>query len=153
MTKDSRSAVLKMIGEVNGGMTVAAAFLGMTPAALHNRAYLVKGQAVRTEHALALQALSGTTHFADEVALASGGIFVKLPDDLECADDMLQAKFHELYTRLGKFSERYAKATEDGEIDAVERVDLQKLAHAMHKTIGELLALSFRIYCRNGGEQ
>ncbi|MET3135286.1 hypothetical protein AAKU55_005594 [Oxalobacteraceae bacterium GrIS 1.11] len=144
-----RSAILKIIGAINGSWDVASAYVGLTPAALRNRAYEVKGQALSTEHSLALQALSQTTYFAEAIAAASGGTFVKLPTDLSLDNELLNKKFHDLYAELGTFSQHFTEATADDEIDKRERADLTAIADEMHKTISELLALTFRIYCRD----
>ena len=63
-----RDAKLKMIAGVTGSWEVAAAYLGMTVNALRNRAYEVKGQVLTEDHCLALQALSGTTYYAEAIA-------------------------------------------------------------------------------------
>lgn len=144
-----RSSILNMVSSITGTWDVAAAYLGMTTNALRNRAYQVKGQALSTEHAMALQSLSGTTLFAEAIAAASGGTFVKLPDDTSMDNDILIKKFHELYAELGAFSQRFAEATADDVIDRRERADLDAIAKKMHKVLAELLALTFRIYCRD----
>lgn len=144
---DVRNSILKIIGEISGSWDVAAAYLGMTPAALRNRAYEVKGQALRTEHALALQALVENKHFAQAVATASGGTFVLLPAGREDDGGELITKFHELYAELGTLSAHFTAATADHKINQRERADLEAIGAAIHRTVSELLALTFRIYC------
>lgn len=148
---DVRSSILKMVGAVSGSWEVAAAYLGMTPAALRNRAYAVKGQALRTEHSLALQQLSGTSYFAEAIATASDGVFVRLPacGDSD-GDELLLNKFNQLYAKLGTFSACFNEAVGDKKIDKGEKADLSAIADDMQRTIAELLALTFRIYCKDG---
>ncbi len=74
-----RRAVLDMINAVNGKWIVAAAHLGWSESALKNRVYETRGQSLSISDALALQQLSGTSHFAEAIACASGGTFVLIP--------------------------------------------------------------------------
>jgi hypothetical protein len=62
------------------GWNGTAATLGMSRSALEARVYEVKGSGMRVETALLIQAHAGTTHFAEAVAKASGGIYVDLPN-------------------------------------------------------------------------
>jgi hypothetical protein len=89
----------------------------MTPAALRNRIYEVKDRKLSEEKSLALQQLSETTHYADAIARASGGVFVKLPE-AECENEDLMMKFNQLYVLLGNFSRDFDGALRnDGKID------------------------------------
>lgn len=135
------------------GWNGTAATLGMNKSALEARVYEVKGSGMRVDTALLIQAYSGTTHFAQAVAHASGGVFVELPGTDGNDDDDLMAKFHELYEKLGDLSKTYSSATKDGEIDKRERADLEHIAQEMHKTMKELMALMFQIYCRPGAAE
>lgn len=132
------------------GWAGTAATLGMNKSALEARVYEVKGSGMRVDTALLIQAYSGTTHFAQAVAHAAGGVYVDLPVSGEHDDEQLGAKFHELYVKLGDLSKTYSFATQDGEIDKRERADLEHIAQEMHKTMKELMALMFQIYCRPG---
>lgn len=146
---DVRSSNLKLIEAITGSWDVAAAYVGMTPVALRNRAYHVKGQAIRTDHSLALQTLSGKTCFAEAVAVASGGTFVKLPTDLSNENEPIGKKFRELSVGFGALAKRYDEAILNDEIDRQERVELEAIAAGIHRTVAELLALSFRVHCRD----
>lgn len=137
-----------MIKAFPGGWDAITGGLGMTRDALENRIYERKGQGVQVELALQLQAFTGTTHFAEAVAVKSGGTFVKLPADLDHCNESLGKKFRELNTRLGDFCARYEEATADDVIDAKERHDLEAIVAGMQRCIAELLALTFRVYCR-----
>ncbi len=132
------------------GWNGTAATLGMTKSALEARVYEVKGSGMRVDTALLLQTYAGTTHFAEAIAVASGGTFVKLPADLSDGNEILSQKFHTLYAKLGTFSTVFSEATANDVIDSKEAADLTAIAMAMQQTIAELLALTFRIYCPGG---
>jgi hypothetical protein len=130
------------------GWAGTAATLGMAKSALEARVYEVKGSGMRVDTALLIQSYAGTKHFAQAVAHASGGVFVDLPS-AECAhSEDLEAKFHELVCELGDLSKTYGEAKKDGEIDSRERAKLEEIAQQMHKTLQELTALMFQVYCR-----
>jgi hypothetical protein len=142
-----RRAVLDMVNSVDGKWVVAAAHLGLTESSLKNRAYETKGQSLSTADALALQQLSGTTHFAEAIACASNGTFVALPQASEIENDSIHAVFNETYREIGRLFETFTAATEDGVIDRQERADLEALGVALHKRTEALLALMFAVYC------
>lgn len=143
-----KKAYLAMIREFPGGWDAMAGALGMTRDALENRIYERKGQSVLVETALQMQHFSNSTHFAEAVAQNSGGIFMRLPDHSEHDRDELLAKFNELYGELGKLSIKFKASVEDGEIDNRERADLSDVGQHIHRTVEELLTLTFQIYCR-----
>jgi hypothetical protein len=130
------------------GWNGTAATLGMTRSQLEARVYEVKGSGMRVDTALLIQAHAGTTHFAQAIAAASGGVFVELPSGDGATGEALQDKFHELYTELGRLSGTYTKAIEDNEIDRRERSELEDISQQMHKTMKELMGLMFQVYCR-----
>jgi hypothetical protein len=130
------------------GWVGTSATLGMTRSALEARVYEVKGSGMRVETALLIQAHSGTTHFAEAVAKATGGVYIDLPSGEGVNGVSLEEKFHELYDELGTLSRTYSAATKDGEIDPVERVQLEAISDQMHKTMKELMGLMFHVYCR-----
>ncbi|MCC2961415.1 hypothetical protein LK540_13380 [Massilia sp. IC2-278] len=150
---DLRNAKLKMIAAAPGGWDVAATYLGLTVAALRNRAYEVKGQVLTDEHSLALQRLSGTTFYAEAIAAASGGMFVQLPDDPLCDDVDLMKKFQDLYAELGTFSSHFREAVEDDNIDSRERALLEEDAARMQRVIGELVKLMVHVYAPHSGQE
>lgn len=132
------------------GWNGTAATLGMNKSALEARVYEVKGSGMRVDTALLIQAYSETTHFAQAVAQATGGVYIDLPCAGDLGGEELEAKFHELYAELGNLSRTYSAATKNGEIDARERAQLEEIGQQMHKTMKELMALMFQIYCRAG---
>ena len=141
-----------MIKAFPGGWDAICGALGLSRNALENRIYERKGQGVEVELALQIQTFTGTTHFAEAVALKSGGVFLRLPADLNDDNEEIGKKFRELNTRLGSFCQRFDEAIANDEIDKRERADLELIANGMQKTISELLALSFRVYCEPDAE-
>jgi hypothetical protein len=125
-----------------------AGALGMSRDALENRIYERKGQSVLVETALQMQQFSSTTRFAEAVAQVSGGLFMKLPEQSDHDRDELLAKFNELYSKLGDLSTKFREYVKDDEIDRRERADLIDVGQNIHRTVEELLTLTFLIYCR-----
>lgn len=142
-----KKSFLSMIRAFPGGWDAMAGALGMSRDALENRIYERKGQSVLVETALQMQEFSGTTHFAEAVAQASGGLFMKLPECHQDRDELL-AKFNELYSELGDLSGKFREYVKDDEIDQRERLDLTDTGQKIHRTVEELLALTFQIYCQ-----
>ena len=148
-----RQSYLSMIKAFPGGWDAIAGALGMSRDALENRVYERKGQGVTVDTAMQIQAFSQTTHFAEAVATASGGTFLKLPGDLNEDNELLMSKFQSLYARLGEFSKDFQAATADDVIDGREQAILEHDAAELHKVVAELLALTLRIYAPNGGKE
>lgn len=123
------------------GWAGTAATLGMSKSALEQRVYEVKGSGMRVETALLIQRYAGTTHFAQAIAHASGGVFYELPEVGDLSDEELQDKILELNIELGDLSLALKKAKADRIIDAKERAQLQEIEQRMHKTLRELNAL------------
>ncbi|SDH05530.1 MULTISPECIES: YmfL family putative regulatory protein [unclassified Duganella] len=144
---DVRSAILNLINAIPGKWVVAAAHLGMTENSLRNRAYETKGQSLSTDHALALQQLTGGTDFAEAIAVASGGTFVKLPEAGEIENESIQLLFNENYAELGKLFNAFIGAIEDNKIDSNERQKLEALGAQLHRKTETLLAVMFSVYC------
>jgi len=141
-----RQAKLKMIEALPGGWDAAAFYLDMTTNALRNRVYEVKDQKLSDEKSLALQVISKTTHYADAIAHASGGVFVRLPD-VECENEDLMRKFNELYVFLGNFSRNFDEAlSNDGVIDKQEEALLDRDVKQLQKAVAEVFALMLRVY-------
>ena len=139
---------MAIIKSFPGGWDAMTGAVGMTRNALENRIYERKGQGVDVELAMLMQTFAGTTHFAEAVAIQSGGVFLKMPTDLDQRNEDLGKKFRELNVRLGTFASTFDSAIDDDEINPKEKRELEKLAAEMQRTIAELLALSFRVYCK-----
>ena len=136
-----------MIKAFPGGWDSMSAALGFTRDALENRIYERKGQDLHVQTALQMQSFSGTALFAEAIATAAGGTFVKLPvvDSLDNED--ISMKFHELYAELGELSVEFASVTKVGEIDKREQERINSIVDRMHRTMDELRALTFNVYC------
>lgn len=139
-----------MIKAFPGGWDAMAAAIGLSRMGLENRIYERKGQAVMVETALAMQSSSGTTHFAEAIAREAGGVFVRLPDTQEVGNEELLAEFNRLYAELGGLSAKFSLYVADNEISSSERADLDDEAQKIHRTVEELLALTYRVYCPQG---
>lgn len=144
---DIRESYLAMIRAMPGGWGGMCGALAMTRDALENRIYERKGQGLLVETALNIQSFSGTAHFAEAVATASGGVFVQLPTDLSDDNVVLERKFHELYKELGLLSADYSQATGDDLVTPAERRLLEGDVARIQKVLSELLALTVRVYC------
>lgn len=144
-----KQAYLGMIKAFPGGWDAMAAALGFSRDGLENRIYERKGQDLHVQTALQMQSFSGTTLFAQAVATAAGGTFLKLPEVGEVCNEDISAKFHELYAELGELSIEFQAATKDGEVDKRERERLNAIVDRMHKTMDELRTLTFRVYCHD----
>lgn len=143
---DIRQSYLAMIRAFPGGWDAMVGALGMSRDALENRIYERKGQGVLVETALQMQKFSATTRFAEAVCVASGGTFLKLPTDLSMDNELLQGKLNELTVEWGNLVRDYTAFTADDQIDKRERAVLEANAARMHKVLGELMALMFRVY-------
>jgi hypothetical protein len=140
-----------MIKAMSGGWGAMCGALAMKRDPLENRIYERKGQALLVETALLMQSFSGTTLFAEAVATASGGTFVKLPDDIECVNEELGKKWRALYIELGTLTRHFEESTADGVIDDREQKVLDAAEARVHRVLAELLALTRRVYRPNGG--
>ncbi len=143
-----RHANLKMIKSFPGGKDALAVAMGMTIHAFDNRLYNRKGQDFTADEELQIQSFSGTTFFADAVASLSGGVFVELPDVSDIGNDELLEKWNALYAKVGEFSGKFSRAISDDVVDQRERQDLSAAGEGVNKLVQELLALTFRIYCK-----
>lgn len=141
-----RRAHVEMIKAYPGGWEAMAAALGMSRMGLENRLYERKGQSLHGQTSMQIQAFSGTTLYAEAVAIASGGTFVLLPDVGECGNDAVLRKFQELYKELGTFSADFASATADDVIDAGEQKILAADGARLHRVIAQLQALALKVY-------
>lgn len=148
---DTRESYLAMIKAMSGGWGAMCGALAMTRDAVENRIYERKGQGLLVETAMNMQSFSGTTLFAEAIATASGGTFVKLPVDIECVNEELGKKWRTLYIELGTLTSHFEASTADGVIDDREQKVLDAAEARVHRVLAELLALTRRVYRPNGG--
>jgi hypothetical protein len=143
-----KQTFLQMIEEA-GGRSDMAHCLGITLAALDNRVH-EKGtppQRVHPDMAIQMQLVSNTTLFAEEVARQSGGMFIPLPQSADQLDnEQIQDKFLRIVERVGELATCHRKATEDGHVDKNEQNDLEGIAHEIHRSVQEMLQLTYMIY-------
>jgi hypothetical protein len=116
-------------------------------AALENRVYERQGQALSVRTALHMQRLSGTPALAEAAALEAGGVFLSLPSHEFLDKDDLLSKFNTLYAELGRLSSTFKQAIADEEVDKKEKMSLEEIGQNIHRTLQELLALTFLVYC------
>lgn len=148
-----RQAILDMIRAVPGSWQASFRGLGLrSQAALENRVFERQGQSMRTSLSLELQTLSNTTCFAEAIAQVSGGVFIRLPEINNAANDDLLEKFNSLYTELGRLSAAFQEAVKDDEVTTAERADLVQIGHQIHRIVEELLGLTFMVYCKDVGK-
>ncbi|MDY7537662.1 YmfL family putative regulatory protein [Undibacterium sp. RTI2.1] len=142
-----RQAYLRMIKAFPGGWDAMCGALGMSRDSLENRIYERKGQDVGVQTAMLMQSFTETTFFADAVCALSGGTFSKLPSVEHISNEEIGVKFHELYEELGMLSQEYREDTKNGSINPREKERFNALVDKIHKTMDELRALTFRVYC------
>lgn len=138
-----------MINAYPGGHDGMAASLGLTPAALSNRMYELKGQQISVNQALAMQELSGSTAFAEYVARRADGTFTKLPDFNHLDRDELLSMFNRFHSRVGELSAKFERFAADGEFDRREREDFDDTTNEIHKSLSSLHAVVLALYCRD----
>lgn len=144
----TRQDYLDMIRAYPGGWAAMAGALGLSKDALENRIYERKGQTMTVHLAEQMQAFSGTTLFAEGVSRDAGGVFLKLPESRDVGNEELLSEFNLLYANLGELSSKFRVYVKDNEINKTERADLDGVAQQIHRTVEELLALTYRVYCK-----
>lgn len=142
-----RRAYQKMIRSYPGGWDAMAAAMGWSLAGLENRVYERKNQQMTVHDAFQIQEFSCSTAFAEAVAARSGGTFVRLPEVKAISNEDLLKKFQQMHAHLGVLSDEHLKSTEDGQIDRKERARLEGIEKDIHRTLAELMALTYMIYC------
>lgn len=146
-----RACYLAMIRAMSGGWGAMCGALAMKHDALENRIYERKGQGLLVETAMQMQIFSGTTLFVESIATASGGTFVKLPDDIECVNEEIGKKWRMLYVEFGTLARHFEEATADGVISDREQALLDADEARAHRVLAELMALTRRVFRADGG--
>jgi len=134
-----RLAYLAMIRAFPGGWDAMCAALGMSRDALENRIYERKGQGLRVDTALQMQAFSGVADFAQAVAFEAGGVFLRLPSVLPGEDEVLD-EFLALVSQNGRLAQILSDARRDGVIEPGEFEVLEREAQKVHALLARLLA-------------
>lgn len=124
-----------------GGHETMANLLGYTKSGLQNRIYGVKGQSVSIDDALLMQKFTNRTDFAEAVARESGGVFVRIPDDVFCmehAEEEISLQFMRVMANSGELAHEWLAAVEDGQVTAAE---MKILRHFYQKNVAALAAI------------
>lgn len=143
-----RSSYQQMCKAMQGGWAAMAAALGMSKDGLENRVYERKGQEITVHTAMQMQAMSGTTLFAEAVAADSGGVFIPHPKDNAASDEEIQLIYMALVDEVGKLAREWREATRDGEIDKKERMRLDAIRQAICTKATQMNTLTFQVFCR-----
>lgn len=131
------------------GVVDTATLMEMSESAIDNRVYERKGQEFTVRQSLRLQIISGTTRFAEEVAKESGGAFFKLPNVDHLSNEELMAKFNEMHAKIGEWHAKFHSYTSDNEIDDSEKAEMEKVGESIHRTLEEMKAITFKLFCKD----
>lgn len=143
IARDPFMALHAMAKGFKGGIVRIATLLGRSPGVMHNKFSEACEHSNLTLHeALAIQEITDSDAFAEAVAATRGGIFVKLPELGEAADDDVLADFLALIDKEGVLARTLTEARSDGliephEFDAV-RADSERLVAALHRLLADL---------------
>lgn len=143
-----RTSYQQMCRAMQGGWAAMAAALGLSKDGLENRVYERKGQEVTVHQAMQMQAMSGTTLFAEAVAADAGGVFILLPQVDGVDDEQIQGLYMELVDEVGRLAREWRAATRDGEVDKKERARLDAIRLAICTKATQMNALTFKLFCR-----
>lgn len=137
-----------MCRATNGGYDGMARALGTSVCSLRNRIFGRKGQQMPVRLAMAMQGASGTTYFAEAVAMASGGVFVALPPLSHLHGVDIQEKYVELLDKVGALAREYRHATADNEVCPGERRALTAIGNDICQLVTQINEITFRLYCK-----
>lgn len=143
-----RSSYQQMCKAMAGGWAAMAASLGLSKDGLENRVYERKGQEVTVHQAMQMQAMSGTTLFAEAVAADSGGVFIPLPNVDGVDDEEIQTLYMALVEEVGKLAREWREATRDGEVCKKERARLDAIRMAICTKATQMNDLTFKVFSR-----
>lgn len=135
-----RQAYLAMIKAFPGGWDAMAAAVGLSRMGLENRIYERKGQAIMVETAMAMQAASGTSLFAETVAQDSGGVFITIPAFDGVADIELLDAYTAMVEDEGKFAKDFRDSLRSRNITRSAFLKMRDDIHEQQRHEMELLA-------------
>lgn len=135
-----RKAYLNMIRQFPGGWDAMVGALGVTRSALESRIYERKGQTMSVHTAMAMQALSGTTEFAEAVARESGGVFMPVVQFEGISDMELLDAYMRVIEQEGQIAKDFRDALADGKIERHEYETLRNDVDVQIARSMELLA-------------
>lgn len=137
-----------MCRAMNGGYEGMAKALDTSVCSLRNRIFSRKGQQMSVRMAMDMQAASGTTYFAEAVAIASGGVYISLPPITQLHGVDIQEKYVELLDKVGALAREYRHATADNEICKGERRTLTAIGNDICQLVTQINEITFRLYCK-----
>lgn len=143
VSRDPHAVLHAMALQFGGGIGALARRIGRSPGVLYNKFSDHCETSTLTLHdALAIQYATESDAFAEAIASTRGGIFVKLPELGEAADDDVLADFLVLIDKEGVLARTITEARSDGliephEFDAV-RADSERLVAALHRLLADL---------------
>lgn len=134
-------ALREMAKSPNGGHATTAVMMGLTEAALENRLYQIKNQAISIEQAMLMQRMTERTDFAQAVAQESGGVFVPLPE-LDAAalmgEDITEC-FLTAFVDLSQMVDEWKRITDDGYVCNEESA---RLWRRVNLTVSRLMGIA-----------
>ncbi|MDC7699566.1 YmfL family putative regulatory protein [Vogesella indigofera] len=143
-----RTSYQQMCRAMPGGWAAMAAALGLSKDGLENRVYERKGQEITVHQAMQMQAMSGTSLFAEAVAADSGGVFIPLSQVDGVDDEEIQALYMALVEEVGKLAREWREATRDGEVCKKERARLDAIRMAICTKATQMNDLTFKVFSR-----
>lgn len=148
MMDQINQALREMAKSPNGGHATMATMLGLTPAALENRLYEIKGQQISIDQAMLMQRMTERTDFAEAVARESGGVFVPLPPvDAAAVQGLdIEEGFLDVFVQTGKLLEKWREVTQDGQLHSWESVLLWRQLHRLLTQLTGIAVQTDRIY-------
>lgn len=132
------------------GIADTATLMDMTESSIDNRIYERKDQCFTVRQALRLQQISNTTKFAEAIAEAAGGTFIRLPEFEDGNDEILKQSMR-LHAEIGDLYKSYEAAlANDEQIDRHEKAELNAIKDKLLVTLPRLVGLMFKIHCAPG---
>ncbi|MCX8649960.1 hypothetical protein J3U21_06165 [Gilliamella sp. B2776] len=131
---NKKKLINDLLSSIDGGMEVAASYLGLSISAFNDRRYENKGTRFFTcDELLALQELSRTTLVADYFARAVNCIVIKKPDVAKAGSYDLFELMLSIGTARGEYDAYLSKAISDGVITSDEEAILNNLCDSIVK--------------------
>ena len=104
--------------------------------------------------AVLIQRISGRTDFAEAVASESGGVFVALPEEANCAalaEEEISMRFLNVMEHGGEMVRKWRESTADGEVTEAELSALLAVFRRCMAEQAAVIELTRRYFCREDG--
>lgn len=141
-----RAVVNQMVQAFGHDADTLAVAMGLTPSGLHNRRFGITGQRLNEDELLTMQAVSGTSLYAEYISRRSGGVFVRLPETSDVDNDELFKRQLALAKEVGELASLMERALDNGSIDAGERRALYEEAGKLFRMAHELVGVAVLVY-------